>query len=85
MIPRTQALAFIMQHRRLAERDFLAYAKELFARHEFLPPEVREKFLNAGAQYGDLIISTDWQHEMEQEVWDGVMYAGLQRLQNEFQ
>ena len=85
MVTREQALAFIMQNRKAAERDFLNLAKELFRKHDgILPPEVREKFLNAGGSYGEFKLNHDWHDEMIQEVWDGVLYAGLAILKKEF-
>lgn len=84
MITREQALAFIMQHQRLAERDFLMFAKEMFRKQEgTIPPNVRAKFLQAGDQYGAFKIGEDWMAQFESEVWDGVMYCGLERLRLE--
>ncbi len=85
MINREQALAFILQHRKIAERDFIELAKELFRKHDgVLPPEIRAKFLQAGGSYGEFRVDQDWHAEMEAEIWDGVLYAGLQRLKHEF-
>lgn len=84
MITRQQALAFIMQNQRAAERDFLDLARELFRKNAgVIPPHVRAKFLAAGGSYGEFKINQDWLAEMEAEVWDGVMYSGLQRLKKE--
>lgn len=85
MTTRDQALNFIMQHQRVAERDFLNTARDLFRKQKgIIPPEVRAKFLAAGAQYGhELKIDQDWMNEMTQEIWDGVMYSGLARLKKE--
>lgn len=86
MLTREEALAFIMQHQRVAERDFINAARELFRKHNgVIPPEVRAKFLSAGTAYGsELKINQDWPDEMQQEIWDGVMYAGLNLLKKEF-
>lgn len=84
MITREQALAFILQHRKIAERDFIELAKELFRKHDgVLPPEIRAKFLNAGGSYGEFKLKQDWEKEMESEIWDGVLYAGLKRMRQE--
>jgi len=84
MVTREQALAFIMQHQRIAERDFLELARDLFRKNAgVIPPHVRAKFLAAGGSYGEFKINQDWRAEMEAEVWDGVMYAGLARMKKE--
>lgn len=85
MLNREQALAFIMQHRKSAERDFLRIAAEIFKKNDgVLPPDVRAKFLAAGGTYGEFKINHDWIDEMTQEIWDGVLYAGLAQLKKEF-
>lgn len=84
MINREQALAFIMQHRKIAERDFLLIAADIFKKHDgVLPAHVRAKFLEAGGSYGEFRVNQDWRKELESEVWDGVLYAGLERLKKE--
>lgn len=84
MITREQALTFILQNQRRAEMAFLDHAREVFRRNNgVIPPSVRAKFLAAGGSYGEFRLNQDWTNEMEQEVWDGVLYAGLAQLKKE--
>lgn len=83
MISREQALAFILQNEKVSRRKFLETAQGILHLHPFIPPDVRAKFLQAGNQYGEFKINEDWMTEIESEVWDGVMYCGLEQLKRD--
>lgn len=83
MMTREQALAYIISHEKVARRDFMDYAKKRLHDNFIMPPEIRAKFLSAGGSYGEFKVDQDWHKELESEVWDGVMYAGLNRLREE--
>lgn len=84
MISREEALSFVLQHEKLARRDFLQFAEHELKAHENVPATVRAKFILAKEQYGEFDLKHDWMEELRSEVWDGVMYAGLHRLKAEF-
>ena len=82
-INREMALAFILQHEKESRRAFLKHAKWFLRQHEHLPALIREKFIAAGNEYGVFKINQPWVPHMESEIWDGVMYAGLDRYRRD--
>lgn len=73
-----------MSNEKKCRRDFIRQVEAIFARNRIAPPAIRAKFMQAPKEYGPLQLRNDWLKELEEEVWDGVMYAGLQRLKEEF-
>lgn len=83
MMTREQALAYIMQNEKRIRRDFLKYVEKRLHEAQIMPPTIRAKFLAAGGAYGEFKINHDWMAELESEIWDGVMYTGLEMLRHE--